>query len=139
MLNSMRIYNPCTPFSLFDDPFFAPVKSSTLPSAFRTDVKDAGEHFLIEAELPGFKKDEVEVTVKAGVLTIRAEKKSESEENKEDGYLFRERRYGKTERRFDLSLIDEDGIEGQLENGVLTLTLPKKKKEEPTVRTISLT
>ncbi|MBQ8215475.1 MAG: Hsp20/alpha crystallin family protein [Clostridia bacterium] len=138
MLNSMRPYTPFTPFSLFDDPFFAPVKSASLPTAFRTDVKDEGDRFLIEADLPGYKKEEVSVSVKDGVLTVSAEKKEEKEEQKEGGYLFRERHYGKMERHFDLSAIDEEGIEGRLENGVLTLTLPKKKKEEPATRTIAL-
>lgn len=138
MLNSMRPYTPFTPFSLFDDPFFAPVKSASLPTAFRTDVKDEGDRFLIEADLPGYQKEEVSVSVKDGVLTVSAEKKEEKEEQKEGDYLFRERHYGKMERHFDLSAIDEEGIEGRLENGVLTLTLPKKKKEEPAVRTIAL-
>ena len=64
MLNSMRPYTPFTPFSLFDDPFFAPVKSASLPTAFRTDVKDEGDRYVMQADLPGMKKDDLKVEIK---------------------------------------------------------------------------
>lgn len=132
-----------TPFArrvLRYDPFFF-VDREQVPSAplsFRTDIKDAGEHFLIEAELPGFKKEEIDISVENEVLTISAQHKEEKEEKDAQGYVRKERRYGSYSRSFDLTGIDSEQIGAALENGILTLTLPKKVKERPAARKIAL-
>lgn len=125
------------PFKAFDDmeqSMFGQV------SAFRTDIKDTGDAFVIEAELPGFTKEDVEVTVDDRTLTVSATHK-ENKEQKSDtnGYIRRERRYGTYVRSFDLEGVDAEKISGKLENGILTLDLPKIKNEEVKKRKIDLT
>ena len=126
--------------SLFDDfeRSFFPVDRSQLP-AFRTDIKDEGDHYLLEAELPGFKKEDIDLDLKDGVLTISA-KHDETVENKgEDGkYVCRERRVGSFTRSFNVSGIQEDAISASYENGVLKLTLPKQGEPEPQSRKIAI-
>ena len=75
--------------------------------------------------------------VEGDMLTISAEHKEESED-KRDGYVRRERRFGSFRRSFDVSGIDQDGIAGDYTNGVLTLHLPKKEAEVPAAKRIEL-
>lgn len=125
---------------LFDDfeRSFFPAERRQLP-AFRTDIKDEGDHFLLEAELPGFKKEDIDLQLQDGVLTISA-KHEETVESKEDEgkYVCRERRYGSFQRSFDVSGIREDGIGAAYDNGILRLTLPKLGEEPPQSRKIDI-
>ena len=126
--------------SLFDDfeRSFFPAQRSGFP-AFRTDIKDEGDHYLLEAELPGFKKEDIDLDLKDGVLTISA-KHDETVENKgEDGkYVCRERRTGSFTRSFDVSGIQEDAFGAAYEDGVLKLTLPKLAEVQPQSRKIAI-
>ena len=126
------------PFRIFDDMerrFFA----STAPAAmnFRTDVSDIGEAYKLEAELPGFKKEDISIEIENGFLTINAEHKSDSEENNPN-YIRRERYYGSFKRRFDVSAVEADAIEASYADGVLTLNLPKKQPVKPEVRRLEI-
>lgn len=122
--------------NLFDvfDRFFEQ-SSAALPD-FRTDIRELDGSYLLEAELPGFNKEDLNLELKDGVLTISATHKEESEEKDEQGnYLRRERRYGSYSRSFDVSGIDEQNISASYENGILKLTLPKAAPAvEPTRR-----
>lgn len=126
--------------SLFDDfeRSFFPAERGRFP-AFRTDIKDEGDHFLLEAELPGFKKEDIDLQIQDGVLTISAHH-DETVENKEDEgkYVCRERRYGSFQRSFDVTGIKEDAIGAAYEDGVLKLTLPKVGEEQPQSRKIAI-
>ena len=108
-------------------------------STFRTDIRDLGDKFLLEAELPGFDKDDIGLELKEGVLTIRAEHREDKDEKDEKGsYLRRERRFGSFARTFDVSGIDENAITAAYNNGVLELTLPKLVPAEPETRKIAI-
>ncbi len=99
--------------------------------AMRTDIRETENAYILDADLPGFSREDIHAEIKNGYLTLRAEHSSENE--KEDGsYLRRERSYGSYRRTFDLEGIDAEAIEASFKNGVLTLTLPKlvKKEEE---------
>ena len=106
-------------------------------SAFRTDVLDTGDAFKLEAELPGFDKDDIQVDVENDCLTISAEHKSEKKEEK-DNYVKRERFYGSFTRSFDVSGVNVDAIEAAYTDGVLTVTLPKKAAEVPASRRLEI-
>ena len=97
---------------------------------FKTDILDKGESYIIEAELPGFSREDITAEIKNGYLNLKAEKKS-GEESNSDGYIRRERSLGSFERSFKLSGIDEDGISAEYKDGILTLTLPKEKVTVP--------
>ena len=75
--------------------------NTTLP-AFRTDIRDAGDKFILEAELPGFEKEDIHLDLKDGILTIAAEHKENADQKDDKGnYIRRERRYGSFSRSFD--------------------------------------
>ena len=107
--------------------------------AFRTDIRDTGDSYVLEAELPGFKKEDISLDLKDGILTITATHSESSETTDGQGtYIRRERRYGSFQRSFDVTGIEEGGISAAYENGVLALTLPKMKPVEPEVRRIEI-
>ena len=128
------------PFREFDElerSFFGNQKN--LISAFRTDVVDTGDAYELEAELPGFAKEDIQLDVENDVLTVSAEHKSEKkEEDEKKNYVKRERFYGSFTRSFDVSGINVDGIEAKYENGILTLHLPKKAAEIPASRRLEI-
>lgn len=115
----------------FDDiPRFFFTESAERPAAFRTDIQDLGDHFLLEADLPGFQKEEISLDLKGDVLTVTAHHQEEKETHT-GKYLCRERRYGDFARSFDVSSVQQRGITASYENGVLKLVLPKKSAVQP--------
>ncbi|HCW90827.1 MAG TPA: heat-shock protein [Marinobacter sp.] len=95
------------------------------------DIKETGEAFTIEAELPGMKKEDVKVTVDDGVLSIQGERKHE-EETEDKKHHRIERVYGSFLRRFTLpENVDENSIKASFQDGVLTLNLKKAEPKEP--------
>lgn len=124
-------------FDNFARDFFR--SSNTSLPAFRTDIRDDGDKFVLEAELPGFEKGDISLDVKEGILTITA-KHQEKEEHKDEkgGYIRRERRFGSFSRSFDITGIDESGITAAYVNGVLELRLPKAAPVIPEARRIAI-
>ncbi len=129
-----RNENYYNPFSddffraFFGDDFADGMLSAERP--LRVDVRDEGDHYLLEADMPGVKRENVHVDVKDDVLTISTEI-NEQEDKKEKGkYVYRERRYGRSSRSFNLDGIDDSAISAEFKDGVLKLTLPKEKPEE---------
>ena len=113
--------------------------SNTSLPAFRTDIRDAGDKFILEAELPGFEKEDIKLDLKDGILTISAEHNENNDQKDEKGnYIRRERRYGSFSRSFDLTGIDENGITAAYKNGVLELSLPKAVPAVPEAKRISI-
>jgi HSP20 family protein len=95
------------------------------------DIAETEEEYLIKAELPEIKKDEVSITVQDGVLAIRGERKSESEE-KTKKYHRMERSYGIFMRRFIVPEgVDEQKLRAEFKDGMLYLHLPKSPKAQP--------
>ena len=123
-------------FDNFARDFFR--RSNTDLPAFRTDIRDTGDSYVLEAELPGFRKEDISLDLKEGILTITATHADQSQETVQGSYIRRERRYGSFQRSFDVTGIDENGITAAYESGVLALTLPKAKPAEPEVRRISI-
>ena len=122
---------------IFSDAFFRPFFfGESFPEAFRVDVRDDGDHYRMEAELPGLNRDQIHVDVEDGNLTISAEWCNE--DRQKDGYIVNERRCGSVRRSFTLNDVEEEGISAQYENGVLTLNLPKRREEKITGRHIEI-
>lgn len=108
-----------------DREFFQPFLKQDFP---RVDVKEEKDHLVIDAELPGFEKEDVTVTYKDHELTIEA-KKEEEKAVEEGTYLRKERYSGAFRRQFHVGDVDEKEIKGRFEKGVLTLTVPKTKED----------
>ena len=108
---------------MFDD-IRSSAKTPSMP-AFNVDISEDATGFHIDAELPGIAKEEIALNVEDDVLTIKAERKQTSEENKKD-YLRIERTYGSLQRKFSLGeTIDQEHINAGFDNGILHVTLPK--------------
>ncbi len=108
-----------------------------MTGSFRTDILDRGDAYVLQAELPGFRKEDINLELKDGVLTIEAKREEQSEEEKE-GYLRRERRTGTFSRRFNVSGIQEDAVSARFQDGILELTLPKVQPEVPVPQKITI-
>lgn len=96
-----------------------------------TDIKEAGNSYEMEMELPGFRKEDIRVELKNGYLVIHASHTENKEEkNKEDKFICRERYTGQCTRRFFVGYaLKEDDIKARFENGILHISIPKKEKE----------
>lgn len=115
--------------SMFDDRFFRSffnMDDMVGSAGFRVDVKDTGSAYLMEAELPGVRMEDIALNVENDVLTISADVNTA---RKADGqsYLYSERRSGHMERAFSIEGIAQDGITAAYRDGVLSITLPKEQ------------
>lgn len=132
----VSVYDPFRAFDEMERSIFSNDRNSVV-SAFRTDVVDTGDAYKLDAELPGFNKDDIKIDVENDVLTISAERKLENDENKYN-FVKRERFYGSYSRSFDVSGIEVDRIEAAYNDGVLTLTMPKKVETAPASRRLEI-
>lgn len=127
MANITRI----DPFDdLFHGFFVRPVDFSNNPAqppAIKMDVKEDGDHYLVHAELPGVRKEDIHVVVEGNHVSITAEVKQEKEVREGERVLRSERYFGKVSRSFRLEQdIDDVKAAAKFNDGVLELTLPKR-------------
>ena len=105
--------------------------TSTAEWAPAVDIKEEKDKFVIHADIPGVKPEDIDISMENGVLTIKGEKKTEAKTEKE-GYKRVERTYGSFYRRFSLpDSANSDAISAVSKNGVLELTIPKKDIVQP--------
>jgi HSP20 family protein len=109
-------------WDFFNESFFAPVLSDV--HHFHTDIKDDGDYYVIEAELPGFEKDDIVVEYSNNYLMISAKRKAITK-IEEENYIRQERTFGNFVRHFYVEDIDDNAIEAIFKNGILTLKCPK--------------
>ncbi len=108
---------------------FPTVTTKSTGTLMKSDVKDAGDHFELDMDLPGFKKEDVKLQLKDGVLKVSASTKTENDEKDENGkYIRRERFQGTCERSFYVGEhLKEEDIKAKFNNGVLSVNVPKKE------------
>ena len=99
------------------------------------EVSETDKEVQVTAELPGLEQKDVEVEFANGVLAIRGEKKTETQDKDR---LFSERYYGRFERRIPVDEIEQDKVSASFKNGVLTVTLPKSPSAQQRVRRITI-
>ncbi len=123
----------------FNDPFFTDVYHNR-QALMKTDIEDDGTSYVIEIELPGYKKEDVRAELKDGYLTIYADTVSENEVKDQKNYIRRERYCGSVKRSFYVgSGLKQEDVKAAFENGILKLIVPKeapKQIEESTYITI---
>ena len=124
------------PFRAFDE-MERSLMNSQPALGFRTDVVDTGDAYKLDAELPGFKKEDIHIDVENDCLTISVERKHEEEENRHN-FVKRERAYGSFSRSFDVSGVEVDQITAAYQDGILTLTMPKKPELKPVSRKLEI-
>ncbi len=104
---------------------------------FKTDIREEDDQFVLEAELPGMSKEDIELEINEDILTIKAHKEDEHEEEREN-YIRRERRTGSYQRSFRLNNVKEEEIKACHENGILEVVLPKEEPSKPKRKTIDI-
>ncbi len=137
--NNGLYYNPFQTMDEFEKNFFDPSFFETSLEQFKTDIKDEGDSYTLEADLPGFDKKDIHLDLNNDLLTVSAERHSEHEEKDKKGKFVKcERSYGSFSRQFDVSAVDTDGIKAKYENGVLTLHMPKKSVQLPSAKRLEI-
>ena len=100
--------------------------------SFPVDIHEANDQLVVEADLPGFKKDQIDISVEQGVLTIEAERQGGEPSDGNRKTHVTERRYTRVARRFSLpSAYDTQSIDASLNDGVLTVKLQKREESKP--------
>ncbi|MDI9469111.1 MAG: Hsp20/alpha crystallin family protein [Bacillota bacterium] len=122
---------------VMQDPFRVMNNFWTDTSSMCTDIEDRGDHFLLQAEMPGIAKEDIRIDIEGDRLRLQAESKQEKDDEKRN-YVYRERRYYRYDRSYNIRGIDQDGIRAKLVNGVLELTLPKQTEAAPKTRSIEV-
>jgi len=128
---------------LFDDFFrgfdFAPLSTERLFDRTmgwpNVEVSETDNEVKVTAELPGLEEKDVEIELANGVLAIKGEKQSETEDKDR---LFSERYYGRFERRIPVDDVDQDKVSAAFKNGVLTVTMPKVPQAQSKVKRIAI-
>jgi HSP20 family protein len=138
MANSLMRFDPLWDLARFDPfrssiddifgdfPMFSRLRGVESTQMIRIDVSETDKTYLVKAEIPGVKKEDIKVAIDGNKVSISAETKDEKEINNEN-VMYRERKYGQQSRSFSLPQeIDDQDSEAKYEDGVLQLTLPKK-------------
>ncbi len=128
-MSNLTRYDPFTEAG-FDDlfrGFFKPVRAERSPVSIKVDVAEKNGAYVVHAEIPGVRKDDIQVSIEGNQVTIGAEVKRESEAKEGERLLHSERYYGSAYRSFTLPAeLDQATSAARYENGVLELTLAKK-------------
>ena len=116
-------------YNVLDDYFSNdwPFKRTLTHDTFKVDVEDNGNEYLIEAEVPGIDKKDINVELNDGKLMISITR-DENSESKKKNFIHRERRYSSMSRSIYLEDAKQDGIKAKLENGLLKVVVPKEEK-----------
>ena len=124
--------------NMFDD-FFTPARSDDF-SRMKCDIYLKDNNYIMEMDIPGFSKEDVNIEVDDNdYLTITAEKSTSNDSSDDDkNYVRKERSYGKYQRSFYVGDIDKEGIDATFENGILKVTMPKKEEEKSSKKTIEI-
>lgn len=121
--------------SFFNDDFMIPSVFNNNP--FRADMKENEHEYIIEADLPGIKKEAINIEYKNNYLTVSAKKENSAEE-KNENYIRKERKSGEFKRSFYFDSIEESKIDATFKDGVLKIILPKNQKEINNKRKINI-
>lgn len=139
-MTALQVYGPFADagFEDFVRGFFKPLRQVREGAApIKVDVVEKGDSYVVRAELPGVRKDDIEITLEGNQVTIAAEVKRESEQKDGERLVRSERYFGAVYRSFVLPVdIDEAASNAKYEDGVLELTLTKKAEAQARKLTI---
>ena len=120
-------------FDLFDDmfgmdPFFERRDSKLM----KTDIKEKGDKYIIDIDLPGYDKENIDLEIEDGYLKVTAKvDKNVDESDEDEKYIHQERFYGECSRSFYIGKnIKEEDIKASFKKGILTLTIPKEEQKK---------
>lgn len=123
-------------FDNFFDDFESPKK---LDKMMKCDIYEEDNNYVIEMDVPGFKKEDINMELDDGYLKISAEKKSDSEEKDGKKYVRRERHcYSKCERQFYVGNIKDEDIKAKFKDGILKISVPKEEEKKEIKKVIMI-
>ena len=119
--------------NMFDDFFKDPIFTrNNAVKVMKTDIQEKDNNYVLDMDLPGYKKEDIKAQLKDGYLTITAQKNTSNDDKDEEGnYIRRERYCGKCSRSFYVGdSIKEEDIKANFNNGILELTFPKEVEQK---------
>lgn len=108
-----------------------------MDSIIRADIKENEQEYIVEAEIPGINRDNIEVELRDNNLIITANYNEEINEEKEN-FIKKERKIGKASRNFYIENVNPEQVTAEYKNGILKITLPKLKRTSPKGRIIDI-
>ncbi|MDD4624121.1 MAG: Hsp20/alpha crystallin family protein [Bacilli bacterium] len=120
--------NLITRDSIFDSMFDDLFEKRWTANLMKADIIEEDENYVIEMDIPGFKKEEIDIKYDEGYITITAKKDLSKKEDKRN-FIQRERAYGEYSRSFYLGNVNEDNINAKFEDGILKIKCPKEEKQ----------
>ena len=127
-------------FDLFDDFFDDALFKRKEKDLMKTDIRELKDKYIIDIDLPGFEKENINISLNNGYLEITAKQEKE-ENNEQEKYVHKERFYGECSRSFYVGdEVREEEISAEFKNGTLKIDIPKKeeKEEEPVIKQIEI-
>ena len=139
MKNYLQKRNGGDVFDVFED-FFKPMFYDEQLDSMRTDIKETDDDYKLSIEMPGFKKDEIRVSLENGYLTVSAEKAEKEEEDKDKSakYLRRECRVSCQRSYYVGDDVEVDSVKAKYENGMLELSVPKAAPKQIASKSIAI-
>ncbi len=128
-MSNLTRFNRMFGDAFFDD-FFRPLSQTSSEKPPAIDVHEVDGNYVIKADLPGINKDDIQISLENGILSIRAETSEEDKEEKDGKIIRQERHFGQFLRQLSVgSDVDPAAISAQFNDGVLRLELPKVREE----------
>lgn len=126
-------------FERMVDSFFNDVDYpfTNFSKTFKTDIKETDNEYIMEADMPGINKENIEISYDNNMLSIKAKNENKIDNNN-DNYIRQERSYGELSRSFWVDNVDESKIKASFKNGVLKVILPKMSKTNISSRKINI-
>ena len=116
------------PSRIFFDSLLDDYEDSRFKKSMKCDIFEKDGNYNVVMDIPGFKKEDINIECDNGVIKISCEKKEEENEEDDKKYIRKERVYEKCERSFNFGDIKEDEIEAEFTDGTLKLVIPKQEK-----------
>ena len=114
--------------SMFDD-FFKPMARQVSVSSMRTDINETEKEYNLSIDMPGFNKEDINLSLENGYLRVEAKREEKDQDKK--NYITRERSYSCSRSYYVGDAVTEEDVIAKYVNGTLSLTVPKKEKELP--------
>ena len=126
-------------FDLFDDFFRDDFFNRKENNLMKTDIKESKDKYIIEMDLPGYDKENINLSLKDGYLSISAKVEKEENENEEEKFIRKERFFGECSRSFYVGdRVTEEDIHAEFKNGILKINVPKKDEREEETKYIEI-
>lgn len=123
---------------LLNEFFGWPLYENKKNSLLKTDIEEKEGEYVLDVDIPGYKKENISINVSDGYLTVEANKSAEHDENKKANYVCHERTYDAVSRTFYLGDVNEEDIKAKYDGGVLNIVVPKKKEQLPEKKVIAI-